>query len=84
MLDGLAARMAAEHGAKRAAKEGPAFLAAGRTAIASGVLERTDRSRHEVSRLPVRTVRQPADRSRPPSRIGPICGGSWAKYCAAI
>lgn len=38
MLDGLAARMAAEHGAKRAAKEGPAFLTAGRTAIASGVL----------------------------------------------
>src|SRR5262249_33803110 len=38
MPAGLPARMAAEHGAKRAAAEGPAYLAAGRAAIASGVL----------------------------------------------
>lgn len=38
MLDGLAARMAAERGAKRAAAEGPAYLTAGRAAVAGGAL----------------------------------------------
>jgi len=38
MLDGLAARMAAERGAKRARREGPSYLAAGRAAVASGSL----------------------------------------------
>src|SRR6202790_5678560 len=36
MLDGLAARMAAERGAERAKTEGPASLAAGSAAVASG------------------------------------------------
>lgn len=35
MLEGLAARLAAERGAKRAAKEGPTHLAAGHAAVAS-------------------------------------------------
>src|ERR1700692_3003499 len=38
ILDGLAARMAAEHGVERAKTEGPAYLAAGRAAIESGSL----------------------------------------------
>ncbi|MGB8400026.1 GntR family transcriptional regulator [Bradyrhizobium sp.] len=38
MLDGLAARLAAEHGAERAKTEGPAYLAAGRAAVESGSL----------------------------------------------
>jgi DNA-binding GntR family transcriptional regulator len=38
MLDGLAARLAAEHGSQRAKAEGPAFLAAGRAAVKSGSL----------------------------------------------
>ncbi len=35
VLEGLAARLAAEHGAARAAKEGPTHLAAGHAAVAS-------------------------------------------------
>lgn len=38
MLDGLAARLAAERGAKRAGEEGQAYLEAGRAAVASGSL----------------------------------------------
>jgi DNA-binding GntR family transcriptional regulator len=38
MLDGLAARLAAEHGAERAKSEGSALLDAGRAAVASGSL----------------------------------------------
>jgi DNA-binding GntR family transcriptional regulator len=38
MLDGLAARLAAERGAERARVEGPAFLEMGRAAVASGSL----------------------------------------------
>jgi DNA-binding GntR family transcriptional regulator len=38
MLDGLAARLAAERGAERAKIEGPAYLDAGRAAVASGSL----------------------------------------------
>jgi DNA-binding GntR family transcriptional regulator len=38
MLDGLAARLAAERGAERARIEGPAFLEAGRAAVESGSL----------------------------------------------
>ena len=38
MLDGLAARLAAERGAERAKIEGPAYLEAGRAAVASGSL----------------------------------------------
>jgi DNA-binding GntR family transcriptional regulator len=38
MLDGLAARLAAERGAERAKTEGPAYLEAGRVAVASGSL----------------------------------------------
>ena len=38
MLDGLAARLAAENGAERARTEGPAFLEAGGTAVQSGSL----------------------------------------------
>ena len=38
MLDGLAARLAAERGAERARIEGPAFLDIGRAAVASGSL----------------------------------------------
>jgi len=38
MLDGLAARLAAERGAERAKMEGPAYLDAGRAAVASGSL----------------------------------------------
>jgi DNA-binding GntR family transcriptional regulator len=38
MLDGLAARLAAEHGAERARTEGPAFLEAGSAAVQSGSL----------------------------------------------
>ena len=38
MLDGLAGRLAAERGAKRAKIEGPAYLEAGRSAVASGSL----------------------------------------------
>jgi DNA-binding GntR family transcriptional regulator len=38
MLDGLAARMAAERGAERAKTEGPACLAAGKAAVESGSL----------------------------------------------
>ena len=38
VLEGLAARLAAEHGTKRAKKEGPARLADGRTAVESGSL----------------------------------------------
>jgi DNA-binding GntR family transcriptional regulator len=38
MLDGLAARLAAEHGAERAKAEGPAFLELGRAAVQSGSL----------------------------------------------
>lgn len=37
-LEGLAARLAAEQGAKRAAVEGPAYIAAGRAALKSGSL----------------------------------------------
>jgi DNA-binding GntR family transcriptional regulator len=38
MLDGLAARLAAERGAERAKSEGPAYLDAGRAAVKSGSL----------------------------------------------
>jgi DNA-binding GntR family transcriptional regulator len=38
MLDGLAARLAAEHGAERAKIEGPAYLESGRAAVKSGSL----------------------------------------------
>ena len=38
MLDGLAARLAAERGAERARIEGPAYLDAGRAAVESGSL----------------------------------------------
>jgi DNA-binding GntR family transcriptional regulator len=38
MLDGLAARLAAERGAERAKTEGPAYLEAGRAAVKSGSL----------------------------------------------
>jgi DNA-binding GntR family transcriptional regulator len=38
MLDGLAARLAAERGDQRARTEGPAYLEAGRAAVASGLL----------------------------------------------
>src|SRR5450755_2162176 len=38
MLDGLAARLAAERGAARAASEGPAYLGAGHAAVDSGLL----------------------------------------------
>src|SRR6201995_196257 len=38
MLDGLAARLAAERGAARAKEEGQAFIDAGRAAVASGSL----------------------------------------------
>ena len=38
LLDGLAARLAAERGAERARVEGPAFLEAGRAAVDSGSL----------------------------------------------
>ena len=38
MLDGLAGRLAAERGAERAKIEGPAYLHAGRAAVASGSL----------------------------------------------
>lgn len=38
MLDGLAARMAAERGAERAKTEGPAYLEAGHAAVKSGSL----------------------------------------------
>src|ERR1700740_574740 len=38
MLDGLAARLAAQRGAARAKVEGPAYLEAGRAAVASGSL----------------------------------------------
>src|SRR5215467_11752146 len=38
MLDGLAARLAAERGAERARVEGSAYLDAGRAAVASGSL----------------------------------------------
>jgi DNA-binding GntR family transcriptional regulator len=38
MLDGLAARLAAERGAQRAKIEGPAYLEAGRAAVESGSL----------------------------------------------
>ena len=38
MLDGLAARLAAERDAQRAKIEGPAYLDAGRAAVASGSL----------------------------------------------
>src|SRR5215475_11015790 len=38
MLDGLAARLAAEHGAERAKEEGQVYIDAGRAAIASGSL----------------------------------------------
>jgi DNA-binding GntR family transcriptional regulator len=38
MLDGLAARLAAERGAERARTEGPAYLEAGYTAVRSGSL----------------------------------------------
>jgi DNA-binding GntR family transcriptional regulator len=38
MLDGLAARLAAERGAERARAEGPAYLEKGRVAVASGSL----------------------------------------------
>ena len=38
MLDGLAARLAAERGAERAKIEGPAYLDAGRAAVTSGSL----------------------------------------------
>ncbi len=38
MLDGLAGRLAAERGAERAKIEGPAYLEAGRAAVASGSL----------------------------------------------
>ena len=38
MLDGLAARLAAERGAERAKIEGPAYLDAGSAAVASGSL----------------------------------------------
>jgi DNA-binding GntR family transcriptional regulator len=38
MLDGLAARLAAERGAARARTEGPAYLEAGRAAVESGSL----------------------------------------------
>ena len=38
MLDGLAARLAAERGAERARVEGPAFLEGGRAAVESGSL----------------------------------------------
>ena len=38
MLDGLAARLAAERGAERAKIEGPPYLDAGRAAVASGSL----------------------------------------------
>jgi DNA-binding GntR family transcriptional regulator len=38
MLDGLAARLAAERGAERARVEGPAYLEAGRAAVDSGSL----------------------------------------------
>jgi DNA-binding GntR family transcriptional regulator len=38
MLDGLAARLAAERGAERARNEGPAYLDAGRAAVESGSL----------------------------------------------
>ena len=38
MLDGLAARLAAERGAERAKIEGPAYMDAGRAAVASGSL----------------------------------------------
>lgn len=38
MLDGLAARLAAERGAERAKIEGPAYLEAGRAAVESGSL----------------------------------------------
>jgi DNA-binding GntR family transcriptional regulator len=38
MLDGLAARLAAKRGAERARAEGPAYLEAGRAAVASGSL----------------------------------------------
>lgn len=38
MLDGLAARLAAERNAARARQEGPAFIAAGRAAVGNGSL----------------------------------------------
>jgi DNA-binding GntR family transcriptional regulator len=38
MLDGLAARLAAERGDQRARTEGPVYLEAGRAAVASGLL----------------------------------------------
>jgi DNA-binding GntR family transcriptional regulator len=38
VLEGLAARRAAERGAVRAAREGPALIAAGRAAVATGEL----------------------------------------------
>ena len=38
MLDGLAARLAAERGAERARAEGPALIALGRAAVESGSL----------------------------------------------
>src|SRR4029077_1305332 len=38
MLDGLAARLAAERGSRRAKTEGQAFLEAGRVAVANGSL----------------------------------------------
>jgi DNA-binding GntR family transcriptional regulator len=38
LLDGLAGRLAAEHGAERAKTEGPAYLEAGRDAVRSGSL----------------------------------------------
>ena len=38
VLDGLAARCAAEHGAARAKKDGPEFIAHGRAAVESGSL----------------------------------------------
>ena len=50
VIEGLAARRAAEVAAERAAKQGPAVIEAGRKAVASGVLPRmvaADRRFHE-------------------------------------
>jgi DNA-binding GntR family transcriptional regulator len=40
-VEGLAARLAAQRGAERAARQGPALIEAGRKAVASGSLART-------------------------------------------
>ena len=81
MLDGLAARLAAERGAERAKIEGPAYLDAGRAAVASGSLN----EQIEASCLHQRAFGKLADRRDDGAALAvsaPRHGRSAARRCA--